>query len=218
MGRNQVQKTQLLQAFWTLIETAPETPIKVLDLTRAAGCYRGTFYYHFADIDDFLNVAVSEFVQIELAAVMREVLTEAIVLSRTPKSAQMPTNGQPRTGEAAPSPRLQLANSDLDRRLRRLGVLLNSSVGAQLQSKIIELIVESWRESFGIDLKEGTPHRGIAQFVIGGGLALWAWRARQEEPIRIEHLITPPLVASIANLISAVTEPPPQSVRTCEDA
>lgn len=206
MGRNQVQKTQLLQAFWTLIETAPEAPIKVLDLTRAAGCYRGTFYYHFADIDDFLNEAVCEFINTELAPVMLNVLTEAISRSHASEGLQVPKISQALADEAKSSPRPALTASDLDRRARRLGILLNSAVGAQLQPKIIELVLDRWREILAIDVKEGTPQRGIAQFVIGGGLALWAWRERQEEPIQIEHLVTPPMVTTVANLIRAIAQ------------
>ena len=53
-------RARLVNAFWALMEGGPAAEISVGAVTRAAGCNRGTFYYHFKDIDELRKTAVSQ--------------------------------------------------------------------------------------------------------------------------------------------------------------
>ena len=70
------------------------------------------------------------------------------------------------------------ASARIEPSLDRLGLLLNSQIGRRLQPDIIERIFTYWRKLLEIELPPGTPMRGHAEFIMGGALAMWAWRAR----------------------------------------
>ena len=70
------------------------------------------------------------------------------------------------------------ASARIEPSLDRLGLLLNSQIGRRLQPDIIERIFTYWRKLLEIELPPGTPMHGHAEFIMGGALAMWAWRAR----------------------------------------
>ena len=51
---------RIIQAFWTLLETNRLESISVRAVTAAADCNRGTFYYHFHDMEDLCQNALSD--------------------------------------------------------------------------------------------------------------------------------------------------------------
>lgn len=53
-------RTRIIEAFWSLIEHERITELSVGHLADAAGCNRGTFYYHFKGIDDVCRAAVDQ--------------------------------------------------------------------------------------------------------------------------------------------------------------
>jgi AcrR family transcriptional regulator len=59
--KNQEQpeaKQRILEAFWELLEDDTPQSITVAKIAEKAHCNRGTFYYHFDDMDDLLNYAI----------------------------------------------------------------------------------------------------------------------------------------------------------------
>ncbi|MGI6590911.1 MAG: TetR/AcrR family transcriptional regulator [Eggerthellaceae bacterium] len=58
----QQAKTRLVNAFWRLLKEHDFHSISIAMLCREAKCTRGTFYYHFSDIDNLIEYVVeSEF-------------------------------------------------------------------------------------------------------------------------------------------------------------
>lgn len=54
-------RTRLIAAFWTLLEEqGAARDITAGEVSEAAGCNRGTFYYYFADMDALITAAVDE--------------------------------------------------------------------------------------------------------------------------------------------------------------
>jgi AcrR family transcriptional regulator len=51
-------KQRILDAFWELLEDNALQSITVAAISKKAHCNRGTFYYHFNDMDDLLNCAI----------------------------------------------------------------------------------------------------------------------------------------------------------------
>lgn len=150
-------------------------------LTREAGCYRGTFYYHYRYIEDFLDDVLGQLLNEELATTIAPVIA-----------------GQSGTPEIADAARR------IEPYLDRIGLLLNSQIGRRLQPAIIQRVFTYWKELLGIELVEGAPNRGHAEFVIGGALAMWAWRARQPSPIPAQQLFSPAFVFSVRELLGAL--------------
>lgn len=52
-------RIEMLDAFWRLLEQQRIEKINVCSVTAEAGCNRGTFYYHFADMDELIYQALS---------------------------------------------------------------------------------------------------------------------------------------------------------------
>lgn len=64
MGRPRKNSTQpgaidrMCEAFWTLLEDHQLNEITIGMISEAACCNRGTFYYHFADLDEMIDYAI----------------------------------------------------------------------------------------------------------------------------------------------------------------
>lgn len=53
-------RSRIIEAFWQLVEHERIAELSVGRLSDVAGCNRGTFYYHFKDIDDVCRAAVDQ--------------------------------------------------------------------------------------------------------------------------------------------------------------
>lgn len=51
-------KDQLISTFWNMLETRDMSDITVGSLVSEAGVNRGTFYYHYENMDDFIGAAL----------------------------------------------------------------------------------------------------------------------------------------------------------------
>ncbi len=51
---------RIIEAFWSLLETNRLESISVRAVTNAADCNRGTFYYHFRDMEDLCQNALGD--------------------------------------------------------------------------------------------------------------------------------------------------------------
>ncbi len=55
--------TRIIEAFWELIENNSIFELSVGEVTRAAQCNRGTFYYYFHDFDELVAIAIAQLLQ-----------------------------------------------------------------------------------------------------------------------------------------------------------
>lgn len=53
-------RARLVEAFWELLDQGTDADLSVGAVTRIAGCNRGTFYYHFKDIDELQRTAIGQ--------------------------------------------------------------------------------------------------------------------------------------------------------------
>ena len=53
-------RRRIIDAFWTLLETAPLSKITIGAVAAQAGCNRGTFYYHFDGMEALIRAAIQE--------------------------------------------------------------------------------------------------------------------------------------------------------------
>ena len=53
-------RTRIIEAFWELIENNSIFELSVGEVTRAAQCNRGTFYYYFHDFDELVAIAIAQ--------------------------------------------------------------------------------------------------------------------------------------------------------------
>ena len=56
-------RTRIIEAFWELIENNSIFELSVGEVTRAAQCNRGTFYYYFHDFDELVAIAIAQLLQ-----------------------------------------------------------------------------------------------------------------------------------------------------------
>ncbi len=56
-------RTRIIEAFWGLIENNSIFELSVGEVTRAAQCNRGTFYYYFHDFDELVAIAIAQLLQ-----------------------------------------------------------------------------------------------------------------------------------------------------------
>ena len=56
-------RTRIIEAFWELIENNSIFELSVGEVTRAARCNRGTFYYYFHDFDELVAIAIAQLLQ-----------------------------------------------------------------------------------------------------------------------------------------------------------
>ena len=55
--------TRIIEAFWELTENNSIFELSVGEVTRAAQCNRGTFYYYFHDFDELVAIAIAQLLQ-----------------------------------------------------------------------------------------------------------------------------------------------------------
>ena len=56
-------RTRIIEAFWELVENNGIFELSVGEVTRAAQCNRGTFYYYFHDFDELVAIAIAQLLQ-----------------------------------------------------------------------------------------------------------------------------------------------------------
>ncbi|MDY5785058.1 TetR/AcrR family transcriptional regulator [Corynebacterium sp.] len=178
MGRREVNRGELHEAFWRLLTQHPDKRISVAALTAEAGCNRGTFYYHFQDLEDFYD----------------DVLTE--VINETTSATMVGFISGTLTVETA-----MTRIVDLEPAVTQIGTLLNSSVSGHFRPRISETIALNWHRKLGINPSQAGPQRAVMEFTLGGILSMWAWRARQDPPLPLESLAQPEFVAAVAGLV-----------------
>ena len=109
---------RLIDSFWCLLEAEPYARLSVREVCREAGLNKNTFYYHFTDLEELANEAVSGALPIELAQLL----------------VSAPTGVLPSLQPLANTPEVQ-------RKFSRIAIVLSEN-GAALQGTLMSRFTE----------------------------------------------------------------------------
>lgn len=151
-------RQRLIDAFWTLLEANQLREITVGMITSEAKCNRGTFYYHFADMDALVSSAIeSEF--LGTRALSRDIFSLVAGMEE------------------------QLWDSFLiGERAARLSLVMEKGGSDIVNEKVKSVVVKMWRAILctnGNDLAPAT--RLIIEYATSGMIGLLAANARGKE-------------------------------------
>ena len=164
MGRPRKQqgvpdaKQRIVDAFWELLETHTLREMTVGMLVRRAGCNRGTFYYHYTDIDALVFSAVE-------AEMLRD-KTMAVDLFNIASG----------TGDPASSSLLQ------GTRFERLSLIIRQGGSESVGAVIKSIIIDMWQAVLCEDECElKTESRVVIEYASSGLLGVIAYAGQLQE-------------------------------------
>lgn len=159
-------RDRLLEAFWHLLETHHLCDITVGMITEEARCNRGTFYYHYADIDALMHGAVASLL-IGDHAVPRTIF-ELV--------ADAEASGL-------------LTDTVLDQRFHRFALIMQEAEMRRVDAAVKDAVRSLWRAALrpdGGELELETEL--VIEYTASGVLGLIARAAREEDGVaRDEH-------------------------------
>ena len=142
-------RARLIEAFWGLLEQGSGAELSVGAVTRAAGCNRGTFYYHFKDIDELQHTAIDQLL-LDDGALVDELWRAAL------------------TGDVA-----HLLEQGDGPRLHRLVVAMESGSAHLVDRTVRRGVLDRWRRAVCPDGGELAPDACFAiQFMVSGIMSL----------------------------------------------
>ncbi len=149
---------RLANAFWMLLETHTLGEITIGMVAGAAGVNRGTFYYHFANLDDF----VYRVIELELVgerALLRDIFAIAI--------------GSDATIEGIAS---------VEGKMRRMGLALAHGGMDAMGPKIKEVLAGMWQALLRPDGSRINPQtRAVIEYATSGVIGMLSYFASQDE-------------------------------------
>jgi AcrR family transcriptional regulator len=157
---------RLSEAFWTLLEDNDVSKITVGMLCSAAGCNRGTFYYHFADKDEFISYVVNN-------DLIGDVYLQAIINMIT------------ETGSVS------ISSIITDERIEKFAALMQNG-GKTLETYVKSYALEMWTTVLctnGMQLKDET--RAIIEFMASAQVGMLTYIGVEGMK---GNVVTPPTV------------------------
>lgn len=153
-------RQRLVDSFWLLLEENHLSEITVGVLTAEAKCNRGTFYYHFDDIEDLIHSIIEE-------EILGNNSTPTIIFNILTHTNQED---------------LISLYGEIERlRLERLQLLMDKGGMAIADLKVKEVIVSMWEALLapnGTGLNQET--RLILEYVISGVIAVITYASRND--------------------------------------
>ena len=189
MGRPRKQadvpdaRKRIIEAFWTLLEQARINELTVGMISAQAHCNRGSFYYHFDDMNDLV-----------LSAVEEELLKDSMLINDI---------FQLLSGTGT------LTFDDLigEQRMRRLGLAIERGGTTMVTGKIKALIQELWQAALRPD---GTPlsadSRCILEYASSGVIGLLLFKLRVGEYAHVTGPSVPLMRDTSAFLLEKLSE------------
>ena len=143
-------RARICEALWELLEAHELRDITVGMITARAECNRGTFYYHFKDLDALLDAAISD-------DVMNKSMMAELIF-------RISTGDEAAVREVLGS-----------REFHRLSVVVNHA-GVELAfGKVFESLVDIWRALLCPDGSELAPGaQAIVLYYVGGMMSMVA--------------------------------------------
>ncbi len=143
-------RQRICEALWELLEAHELRDITIGMITERAECNRGTFYYHFKDLDTLLDAAIGD-----------DVINKSMVAELV---FRISTGDETAVREVMGS-----------QELYRLSIVVNHA-GIELAfSKVFEKLVDIWRALLCPEDEELTPDaQAIVLYYVGGMMSMIA--------------------------------------------
>ena len=160
-------RRRIIDAFWELLETNPLDKITVGMVANRAGCNRGTFYYHFSDMDALTLAAIRE-------------LLDDTMLTRV--IFALSTDAGETISEVS-----SLIEQDRDRyeqRIERFDLIMTAGEMHTIDAMTKRVVVDLWRQVLCRDEEELDPDAQlIIESNVSGTLSFIVSRCGSEDPL-----------------------------------
>lgn len=161
-------RARIIEAFWRLVDEEHRTHVSVGAVTRAASCNRGTFYYHFKDIDTLIDEALNEVL-----------LDDGSIVDALFRVMQ--------TGELEP-----LEDPSLAPRLHRVMLVLDSDTAHKVHRVVSEEVLARWKASLASEGRDLTHDGEFAiRFMLSGVVGYLLARGNAYEAEGAMRLLSP---------------------------
>lgn len=161
-------RARIIEAFWQLVEEERHTNVSVGAVTRAAGCNRGTFYYHFKDVDALIDDALDG-VLLDDGAIVDALFCVM------------------RTGELDP-----LEDECLAPRLHRIMLVLDSGTAHKVRRIVNDAVLQRWEELLASEGRTLTHDGEFAiRFMLSGVVGYLLARGNAYEAAGAMRLLSP---------------------------
>lgn len=150
-------RERLNNAFWDLLKVHPLHEITISMITNTAQCHRGTFYYHYTDMEELLFWVIED-----------EFLKQGLI----PKVIFNMTAGINQNDPES-------CSQELYQKLNRFSLLIEKGNRYEVEEKIKDLVLQLWENvlcSDGSELHEDT--KLILEYASSGMIGLLSHRAQ----------------------------------------
>lgn len=150
---DETAREKLGAAFWLLLADRPYTTLTVLDVVRAAGVNKNTFYYHYSGIDELAEDAVA-------GTLDPDALLTALTALRHHDQGDGPR-----------------VDAEFDARLDRLCLIAGTHSSPALRQHLKDGLHNAWAQVLQLDDSQLTLEQRLGvEFALGGILELMAFR------------------------------------------
>lgn len=180
-------------AFWELLKDHPAREITVNMIVSRADCARGSFYYHFEDIDCLIDNIIERSIPTDVP----RVLYNWFFVSR----------------ESTPD---MLNDPVLRERLDKLCFLVGPNSTLDITSKVKQGFISAWLKLFGVDEASiSFEAKLLLDFMSNGVLGIISYRSYHGMDIDIEHylnVVYPDIPEAFMRRLTAVMGVAPKPV------
>ncbi len=188
-------RERMIDAFWILLEAKPSNKITVADVVGAAQVNRNTFYYHFESVNDYMNCAVSDYVD-EISLLIIGHVIQVVDLAYMPNIPKLPS--APVLSDTMPP----LA-------MKRVRMLVSTHSSTELIAIVKKHVYHRFIEVFELDEEKLDSFDKMSlRFVIAGIIEMWGCVTDYINPseISFEVLINSPIAQANLTMIKGIIE------------
>lgn len=160
-------RRRIIDAFWELLKTNPLGKITVGMVANKADCNRGTFYYHFADMDALTSAAI------------RELLDDTVLVR-----VIFALSSDAEETISMVSSLIEQDRDRYERRIERFSLIMHAGEMHTIDAMTKQVVVDLWRQVLCRDGEELDPDAQlIIESNVSGTLSFIVSRCGSENPL-----------------------------------
>lgn len=160
-------RQRIIDAFWKLLESNPLGKITVGMVANEAGCNRGTFYYHFSDMDALTLEAI------------RELLDDTMLIR-----VMFALSSDAEATIKAVGACVEMDRGRYEQRIERFNLVMNAGEMHTVDAMTKRVVVDLWRQVLCRDGEELDPDaRLIIEANVSGTLSFIASQCGRADPL-----------------------------------